>query len=60
MAARGESGSVATLLCDSGERYRSTLRDDAWLTERGIEIRPAEEVTEHFFDTVLIGTDEVV
>ena len=61
MAARGESGSVATLLCDSGERYRSTLLDDAWLTERGIEIRPAEEIMEHFFDTgVLIGTDEVV
>ena len=37
MADRGERGSVVTLLCDSGERYRSTLLDDAWLKERGIE-----------------------
>jgi cysteine synthase len=51
MAAHGERGSVATLLCDSGERYGSTLLDDAWLRERGINIRPAEEVMERFFDT---------
>ncbi len=31
MAERGEQGSIATLLCDSGERYRSTHLDDAWL-----------------------------
>lgn len=51
MAARGEEGSVVTLLCDPGERYRSTLLDDAWLRSRGIDIRPAEEAMERFFET---------
>jgi len=38
MAARGEEGSLVTLLCDSGERYRSTLYDDAWLAARGYDL----------------------
>ena len=36
MAARGESGSVVTLLCDRGERYASTYYDDAWLAAKGL------------------------
>jgi cysteine synthase len=56
MAACDEQGSVATLLCDSGERYRSTLLDDEWLNGRGIDIRAAEEAMERFFDMgVLTG-----
>ena len=51
MIARGERGSVATLLCDSGERYCSTLMDDAWLSRRGIDTGPAEAAMERFFDT---------
>ena len=51
MAARGEAGSVVTLLCDSGERYRSTLGDAAWLTAAGIETSPYEAAMEAFFDT---------
>jgi cysteine synthase A len=47
----GEQGSVATLLCDSGERYRSTHLDDAWLGRRGIETDPAEAIMERFFET---------
>jgi cysteine synthase A len=31
MAARGERGSIVTLLCDDGERYRDTYYDAAWL-----------------------------
>lgn len=38
MEIRNERGSIVTLLCDSGERYRSTLFDDAWLAARGIDI----------------------
>ncbi len=34
-----------------GERYRSTLFDDDWLAARGIDIRPAEETIETFFET---------
>jgi cysteine synthase A len=30
MASRGERGSIVTLICDSGERYRDTLFDPVW------------------------------
>ncbi|MBS0254059.1 MAG: PLP-dependent cysteine synthase family protein [Proteobacteria bacterium] len=36
MAARGEQGSVVTILCDSGQRYAQTYYDDAWLAAEGI------------------------
>jgi cysteine synthase len=51
MAERGEEGAIVTLLCDSGERYRSTLFDDAWLAARGVDIGQAEETIENFFET---------
>jgi len=51
LALRGESGSVVTLLCDSGERYRSTHLDEAWLAQRGIDTGPAEGAMERFFET---------
>src|SRR5262245_48902244 len=51
MAKSGERGSVVTLLCDSGERYRSTHFDDAWLACRGIDIKPAEAAMGRFFET---------
>lgn len=38
MVARGEQGSIVTLLCDSGERYRSTLFDDDWLKAKSFDI----------------------
>mgnify|MGYP001806031369 CR=1 FL=1 len=38
MVARGENGSVVTLLCDSGERYRSTLYSDDWVEKRGLDL----------------------
>jgi cysteine synthase A len=31
MAARGGTGSIVTLICDNGERYRDTLFNAAWL-----------------------------
>ena len=34
MKARGETGSIVTLLCDSGERYGSTYYDPAWMAEK--------------------------
>jgi cysteine synthase len=42
MAARGEQGSIVTLLCDEGDRYACTYYDDAWLADNGIDWRPAE------------------
>ena len=50
MAAAGECGSVVTLLCDSGERYRSTYYNDAWLAERGLVTAGAEGEIEGFFE----------
>ena len=43
MRARGERGSLVTLLCDRGERYAETLFDARWLAARGIDPRPARE-----------------
>jgi cysteine synthase A len=50
MAAAGECGSVVTLLCDSGERYRSTYFNDVWLAERGLRTAAAEGEIEGFFE----------
>lgn len=41
MRARGESGSIVSLLCDRGERYAETLFDPAWLAAQGIALAPA-------------------
>ena len=51
MAAAGEAGSVVSLLCDSGERYRSTYFNDAWLAARGFDTGPMEAQTDRFFET---------
>ena len=51
MTARGEQGSVVTLLCDSGERYRSTILDADWLKQRGIDFSAAEQDIERFLRT---------
>ena len=40
MQARGERGSIVSLLCDRGERYAETLFDSDWLAARGIDPRP--------------------
>ena len=37
MVERGESGSVVTLLADSGDRYIDTYFNDEWLTSVGID-----------------------
>ncbi|MBO0842243.1 MAG: PLP-dependent cysteine synthase family protein [Nocardioides sp.] len=36
----GETGSLVTLLCDSGERYCSSYYDDAWVAAQGIDLAP--------------------
>ncbi|MFC7051148.1 PLP-dependent cysteine synthase family protein [Hansschlegelia quercus] len=38
MIADGRQGSIVTLLCDSGERYRSTIFNDEWLAGRGFDL----------------------
>jgi cysteine synthase A len=41
MRARGERGSIVTLLCDRGERYDRTLFDAGWLRARGLDLSRA-------------------
>ena len=38
MQAAGESGSVVTLICDSGDLYRDTYYDSAWLETHGFDL----------------------
>jgi cysteine synthase A len=38
MRARGQSGSLVTLACDPGGRYRSTVYDPAWLKAQGVDL----------------------
>ncbi len=48
MRARGETGSVVTLLCDPGERYLDSYFDDGWLAARGHDITVARGRLERF------------
>lgn len=41
MKAAGQQGSIVTLICDGGERYRGTYYDEAWLAGRGFAMPPA-------------------
>lgn len=51
MAEAGEQGSIVSILCDAGERYRTTCFSDGWLAEKGIDTAPAEAALERFFET---------
>jgi hypothetical protein len=48
MAAAGEKGSLVTILCDSGDRYRSTLFDDGWLAAQGLSCADHEAQLRQF------------
>ncbi|GAB3992886.1 hypothetical protein GCM10029992_03130 [Glycomyces albus] len=43
MREAGRTGSVVTLLCDSGQRYGASYFDDEWLDEQGIDLEPARQ-----------------
>ncbi|OOG54122.1 cysteine synthase [Rhodanobacter sp. B05] len=44
MRARGERGSIVSLLCDRGERYAQTLFDRDWLASHQIDLAPWDAV----------------
>ena len=48
MRARGERGSVVTLICDGGDRYAGTYYSDAWVAEQGLDLAPYTEAVEEF------------
>ena len=51
MVAAGVSGSVVTLICDSGERYADTYFDDAWLAANDLDPGPYAEALTGFEDS---------
>ncbi|MQA26838.1 MAG: pyridoxal-phosphate dependent enzyme [Micromonosporaceae bacterium] len=51
MRATGQTGSVVTLLCDSGERYAYTYFSDEWVAEQGLDLRPHVETAQSFLAT---------
>ncbi|MGX9788501.1 L-cysteine desulfhydrase Cds1 [Mycobacterium sp. MMS18-G62] len=48
MIAEGHSGSVVTLLADSGDRYADTYFNDEWLTSQGLDPSAFSEVLVEF------------
>jgi len=50
MLARGERGSVVTLICDGGDRYAGTYYSDAWVDEQGLELGPYADALETFLE----------
>jgi cysteine synthase len=46
MQQRGQEGSIVTLLCDDGERYRHSYFDDAWLQAQGLDCGPESDAIE--------------
>ena len=48
MIADGRSGSVVTLLADSGDRYADTYFCDEWLTSQGLDPSDWSEVLVEF------------
>jgi len=55
MKARGEKGSIVTLLCDSGERYLDTYYNDEWVKENIGDTQPFTFKLEEFEATGQIG-----
>ncbi|HVW93231.1 MAG TPA: PLP-dependent cysteine synthase family protein [Devosia sp.] len=50
MMRAGRTGSLVTLICDSGERYATTYYDSAWLAANGLDIAPYRAQVERFLD----------
>jgi len=48
MRERNESGSIVTLLCDSGERYLDTYYNPTWVQEHIGDIGPSMEYLQRF------------
>lgn len=51
MLSAGASGSLVTLICDSGERYRQTYYEPKWLSANGLDPAPYEDKISAFLDT---------
>jgi cysteine synthase A len=50
LLARGERGSIVTLICDGGGRYSGTYYSDEWVGDQGFELAPYTEALEAFLE----------
>lgn len=50
LRAAGRRSAIVTLLCDSGERYASTLFNDRWIAAQGLPVAEAEAAMARFLD----------
>ena len=48
MRGRGERGSLATLICDSGDRYRQTIFAEDWLRKEKLDLSKTAQFLENF------------
>jgi cysteine synthase len=48
MISEGRIGSIATLLCDPGERYLDTIFNDAWVNAQALNLEPWAKVLAKF------------
>lgn len=48
MLSRGEQGSIVTLICDGGDRYKGTYYSDSWVREEHLELAPYTEALQMF------------
>src|SRR5438093_3090335 len=53
MHVRGEQGSVVTLLCDGGERYRQSYYNDAWLRDNGLDCESESDAVDRWIDEAI-------
>ncbi|QVL17170.1 PLP-dependent cysteine synthase family protein [Pseudomonas qingdaonensis] len=50
MRSQKQTGSIVSVICDSGDRYASTYYDADWLKEANIDIKPYEKYLNLFLD----------
>ena len=51
LLAEGKTGSVATLICDAGDRYADTYYADDWVAAQGLDLSPHLATIERFLAT---------
>jgi cysteine synthase A len=51
LKARGATGSIVTLLCDDGQRYRHSYFDDAWLRDNELECEAQSDAIDALMDS---------
>ena len=56
MHVRGEPGSIVTLLCDGGERYRQSYYNDAWLRDNGLDCESESDAVDRWIDEAIAPT----